>query len=429
MLEPLTIILLLIIVNGIFSMAEVALISSSRARLEQMKDDGDRRAVSVLSLLDSPSRFLSTVQIGITVLGIFSGVYGGAHLASRLESLLAPLPISAELKQDLALALVVGLITYLSLVFGELLPKRFGMAHPERIAKVLGPIIGGIATVFSPAVRFLEWSTEGLLKLLPFKTRRDQEVTGDEIRYVIEQGAESGALEDQEAEIMNKVISLRERSVRSVMTPRTALVWLDATEPLPEIWRVASESGRSSLPVCDGTIDNVLGMIDVADLAAAMMRDPNLNIRDILWQPLRIPVTVPLLTLLEKFRALTRHVALVFDEYGATKGIITLHDLAEALLGELQSQAISEGPSIRNRPDGSMIIDAGANMVDLAQQLELAEFDPKEGSYHSLGGYVLATLGHIPEEGETFQKGGYEFEILDMDRYRIDKVLVRKIPS
>jgi putative hemolysin len=355
-------------------------------------------------------------------------VYGGAHLAASLETLLVPLPISPDLRNELALVIVIGLITYLSLVFGELLPKRIGMASPEKIAKVSAPIVNLIATICAPAVRFLEWSTEATLKLLPFRSNRTQEMTGEEIRYVIEQGAETGVLEDEEAEIMTKVFTLRDRSVRSVMTPRPSLVWLDAQKPIHELWEAAQSSRHTSLVVCDGEVDDVLGMVDVAAFASRLMKDSQFEIREIVWEPIRVPVTVPILTLLAKFRSVKRHVALVFDEYGSTKGIVTLHDLAEELFGELQSQGETGSPTIRARADGSFVADAAVSMGDLVAHLELSpeDLNLEEGTYHSLGGFILTSLGHIPKEGEMLERAGLIFEVLDMDRLRIDKVSIRR---
>jgi putative hemolysin len=253
-------------------------------------------------------------------------------------------------------------------------------------------------------------------------------MTGEEIRYVIEQGAETGVLEDEEAEIMTKVFTLRDRSVRSVMTPRPSLVWLDAQKPIHELWEAAQSSRHTSLVVCDGEVDDVLGMVDVAAFASRLMKDSQFEIREIVWEPIRVPVTVPILTLLAKFRSVKRHVALVFDEYGSTKGIVTLHDLAEELFGELQSQGETGSPTIRARADGSFVADAAVSMGDLVAHLELSpeDLNLEEGTYHSLGGFILTSLGHIPKEGEMLERAGLIFEVLDMDRLRIDKVSIRR---
>lgn len=417
------IILLLILANGVFAMAEIAVVSSRKTRLRARADGGDGRARRALELAEHPNRFLSTVQIGITLIGIFAGAYGGATLAGPLaEALATGFPSVARYSSQIALAVVVATITYLSLVLGELVPKRIGLANPEGIAGRIARPMHALSVVAYPLVRVLSASTNGLLRLLRVRKRSDPPVTEAEIAAQLEAGTRAGVFEEAEQDMVVRVFRLADQRARTLLTPRHRIAWLDINDPMDVSRETIVRHEHTRFPVCDGDLDNVLGMVHVSDLLTRVLAGEPLDLGRALRKPLYVPPSVRALRLLELFRESGVHMAVVVDEHGGTDGLITLNDVLEEISGELD---VSEEERVVRRDDGSWLIDAGLSMDELRDALG-REPSPEwsDRGYRTLGGFLVHRLGHIPTSGESVAALGYRFEVVDMDGNRVDKVLV-----
>ena len=419
----------LLVINGLFSMAELAVVSSRKVKLQSDADRGDRRAVAALALLESPSIFLATVQVGITLIGIIAGVFGGAALANDFGALLAKVPLLEPISAVLAYVLVVALITYLSLVIGELIPKRLALAYPEAIAKgVTGPI-GRISRLGRPLVWFLEATTELVLKPFQLPVAAEANLSEEDIRSVVEQGSESGVIEEEEGEIIHRVFRLGDRVVAALMTPRNDVVSLRVDVPWEKNLEAAMASRRTWFPVVAGSTDEIFGVVSIHDVLEIDQTENRTSerLREFISVPVRIPESATALKLLERFRTERSRFALVFDEYGGFAGIATVHDVVEAIVGEL-GNADEELPSVHRREDGSLLVDASIDISELWRLLDICDVSVlDEGVFHSLGGFIMTTLGRVPREGEALLAEGYRFEVVDMDHFRIDKVLISKM--
>jgi len=422
-------ILLLMIANGIFSGSEIAVISARKVRLEQLAIEGNRKARVALKLSDNPNNFLSTVQIGITLIGVLSGAIAGATLAERLSGLVAQVPALKPYSQGISVGIVVGIITYLSLVIGELVPKRIALNNPEQIACNVAKPMRFLSRVTAPLVYLLSASTELLLKLLGIRDSDEPFVTEEEIKVMIRQGAESGIFEQSEHEMVNRIFRLSDRSVKSLMTPRTEISWLDVELPLDELIEKVSESSSSRFPVARRSLDQCLGIVRGSTLLSARLASPDLDLQGILQPPLYIPESTHALKVLEQFKQTGTHIALVTDEYGGIEGLVTLTDLMEAIVGDLPSAEAQDEPMVVQREDGSWLLD-GLLPVDEFRDLlfdhdDLPPMQTQE--YHTLGGFVMYMLRHIPHASEHFEWEGLRFEVVDMDGTRVDKVLVSQL--
>lgn len=429
MSNELLILFFLFLLNGLFSMSEMAIVSSKKGRLRREAEGGNVRAQAALALAENPTSFLSTVQVGITLVGIGAGVYGGATLASTAAGLIAKVERLAPHADMLGYGVVIIAITYFSLVLGELLPKRLALSWPETIAKGIGPLIGRISKLFSPFVRILEFSTELLVRLLPIPPNPEANVTEEDITSVIAEGRSSGLIENTEEKIVGKVFRLGDRPARSLMTPRGELVWLDIDQPLEAIWKVISEDPHHYYPVSGQPTGEPLGIIAFSDVAILMAdrSRAELSVSELIRSPLMVPSTATALQVLEGMKTSKRRVALVIDEYGGTDGMVTTHDILEAMVGELQGE--DEDPDYTKRSDGSFLVDGMMEIQELFALLGFPRFDEEEHrGYYSVAGFVMARLGHVPSPGERCSYEGYDFEVLDMDRHRIDKVLVSARP-
>ena len=437
-------ILVLIIANGIFSGSEIAVVSARKVRLEQQAERGNRKARAALKLANAPNDFLSTVQIGITLIGILSGAVGGATIAQRLEPLLASVPwIGRSSAEGLSVALVVGLITYLSLVIGELVPKRIALNDPEAIACAVAGPMRALSRFSAPVVRLLGSSTETLLRLMGIRDSGEPDLTEDEIKALIRQGAEAGVFDQAEHSMVQRVFRLGDRPIRSLMTPRTEISWLDAeASPLEQLETVIG-STHSRLPVGRGSLDACEGVLRtshflVAERLSRTGRDPSetaaspqpeaggpVALGPLLQPPLYVAETMRALAVIERFRESGSHIALVTDEFGGIEGLVTVTDLMEAIVGDLPSAEDEEDPSVVQREDGSWLVD-GLLEFEFFKELMGRSSLAGEGSgdFHTLGGFAMHHLGHIPRSGEHFQIDGLRIEILDMDGNRVDKVLV-----
>ena len=416
---------LLLIANGVFAMSEIAVISSRKARLQRMAAGGDGRARAALELAEEPDRFLSTVQIGITLVGILAGAFGGATVAEQLGIAIDRVPALNPYGEALGLTVVVLAITYLSLVVGELVPKRVGMNNPEGIARVVARPMTALSRLASPVVHLLSFSTSAVLRLLRTRPPEGPPVTEDEVRVMIEQATDAGVFEQAEREMVESIFRLGDRRVTALMTPRPDMAWLDINSPVEEITRQISASHYSRLPVCDRHPDNVLGMVKAKDLLSAVLSGKPLDLRASLRQPLFVPESMTALRLLELFRESRSHVALVVSEHGSVEGLVTLTDVLEAIVGDLVPPGGQAEPMAVRRDDGSWLLDGGITIDDFKEIFPVGQMPGEEdGAYQTLAGFIITRLGRIPAAADRFEWGGLSFEVMDMDGRRIDKVLV-----
>jgi len=427
MAAEILIILLLVLANGVFAMSEIAVVSSRKGRLQHLADEGHRGARRALELAESPDRFFATVQVGITLVGILTGAFGGATIAATLARTLGRVPTLAPYAHALALAAVVLGITYLSLIVGELVPKRIGMQHPERIAsRVAGPM-AALARIASPAVWVLSASTDVVLRVLRLPRPQEPPVTEAEIKVLLEQGAEAGVFEPGESEMVTRVFRLGDQRVSAVMTPRHRAVWLDADAPFDEARAAMAGHRFSRYLLCERELDGVVGVVDVRDLwVAEVAGEPVRDLRAVARQPLVVPDSLPAMQLLERFRESGMHMALVVDEYGEVAGLATLNDILSEVAGELDA-AGPDRPGVVRREDGSLLVDGALAVDELRELLGLEERRTETREYRSVGGWVFTVLGRVPVEGDHFEAEGHRIEVVDMDGNRIDKVLVQRI--
>ncbi len=423
------VIFLLLLANGFFAMSEIAVVSARRARLQQRAEEGDPRAVDALALAQDPDDFLSTVQIGITLIGILAGAFGGATVARYLAAALAAIPALAPYSSALGLALVVVLITYLSLVIGELAPKRLALNAPERIAMAVARPMRGLARFVAPLVWLLSTSTDLLLRLLGFRPSPEPSVTEEEIKVMIAEGAQAGVFTAAETEVVQNVFRLADRTVSSVMTPRLDIVWLDVADDPDQIRCKVAESGFSRFPVCQGGLDNVVGIVEAKALLVCQWEGGPLNLSAVMRPPQFVPEVSSAVSLLSLFQESGLHCALVVDEYGSVQGLVTLHDVLRAALGDVTEATPGEEPMAVQREDGSWLLDGRLSADDLRALLGLRGDLPgeEEGAYETLGGFVMMHLGRIPEVADHFEWAGLRFEVVDMDGRRVDKVLVAPV--
>jgi putative hemolysin len=419
------IILVLIIANGVFSMSEMAIVSARKVRLQQLANQGDAKARAALKLAESPNNFLSTIQVGISLIGILTGAFGGATIASRLAVHIRRIPFLALYSEAISFGIVVLIITYLSLIVGELVPKRLALNNPERIAATVAIPMRALAALASPAVHLLSASTEMVLRTLGITPSEEPLVTEEEIKILIEQGTEAGTFEAAEQDMVERVFRLGDRPVNSFMTPRPDIVWLDLDDSQEENRQKLSENAYSRYPVCQGGLDNVLGMIPVTDLLARSFRGEHLDLTVGLRQPVFVPESTRGLKVLELFKQTATHMALVVDEYGVIQGLLTLNDIMSEIVGDVPATPGEYEPQAVQREDGSWLLDGMLPVEEFLELFGMVELEFEErGSYQTLGGFVITHLGRIPTAADHFQWRGMRIEVMDMDGNRVDKVLV-----
>ncbi|HEY7688124.1 MAG TPA: hemolysin family protein [Dongiaceae bacterium] len=421
------IVLLLILLNGLFAMAEMALVSSRRARLKHAADQGDKGAKAALALAESPSRFLSTVQIGITMIGVLAGAFGGATISESIAAWLVQFPQVAEYADPISIGAVVVAITVLSLILGELVPKRLALSRPESISRALARPMTLMSRLAAPAVWLLSAATELVLKLIPIRHGSEPAVTDEEIKLLMQQGTEAGHFHPAEKTIVDMALRLGDRRISAMMTPRTQVEWLDLSDPIEETRQKIRESHYSRFPVAEGGRRNFVGVVEAKDLLAASLDNRPFDLRAAIKPALYIPETAPALKALEIFRETGKPIALIIDEYGDFQGLVTLEDVLVALVGELQAPDLNEAPAVTERADGSWLVDGLLSIDELKDRIKLVRLpDEEEASYQTVAGLVMAELRRIPKAGDSFQVAGFEFEVVDMDGRRIDKVLVTR---
>lgn len=423
MAPSLLVILALVLANAVFALSEIAVVSARKARLQERADRGDAGARRALQLAEDPGRFLATVQVGITLVGIMAGAFGGATLSADLARSLARVPALAPYAEPAAFGVVVLGITYLSLIVGELVPKQIGLSQPERIAsRMAGPMIA-LSRLASPLVWLLTASTEAILRILPVRRTEEAPVTEAEISVLLEQGTRAGVFEEAEQELVETVFWLGDRRVDELMTPRRQMVWLDLEEPVERTRERMLEAGHTRYPVCAGSPDEVRGIVEVKELWAAALRGEPLELRAHLRQPLLVPENTRALRLLEMFRESGVRMAVVVDEYGGVAGVMTQADLMEELAGEVGPQQAG----VVRREDGSWLVDASMSVDGFRAALGLPERRADErAEYRTVGGLVVSRLGRFPVVGEQVRLEDLRIEVVDMDGYRVDKVLVTR---
>jgi putative hemolysin len=429
-LLELAIILVLLLANGVFSMTEIAVVSARKARLRQRADTGDARARAALDLAENPNRFLATIQVGITLVGVMAAAFGGATVAERLAWVFRQVSWLQPIAEPASLGLVVAGITFATLVVGELVPKRLGLANPEGVAAALAGSMQALARLARPLVALLSACTEGVVRLLRVKPPTSAPVTEDEVRLLVREGMRAGVFHPSEPAMVEGVLALDHLPVRQLMTPRAKIIWVNVDDPHDAIWHKIVVSGHTTFPVYEGHRDNVVGVVTVKAIYANLAAGIPPKVRDLMTPALVAPGSVSAAALLDTFKRTGKHLALVTDEFGGIVGLISLHDIMEAIIGELPSPDERLKPAAQRRDDGSWLVDAAIELDDFARIVpEFALPPATERDYRTFAGFVFQQLGHVPAEGEMFRWHGYDVEVIDMDGHRVDKVLLMRAPA
>jgi putative hemolysin len=422
------IILTLIIVNGVLAMSEMAIVTSRRVRLQQMAQNGNRGAEAALDLAETPNRFLSTLQIGITLVGILAGAIGGATIARALTDLLSQADALEPYAGVISLVIVVGTITFMTVLLGELVPKRIALQKTESIAAAVARPMRALSVVAWPVVRLLSLVTDGILTLLGIDTEVKTSLTEEEIRMLVDQGARAGIIEEVERDMVESVFLLGDRTLEAIMTPRPEIVWLDVNAPQEQIRQTVQGSSHSRFPVCDGNLDKALGLVRAKDLLANCLAGERLSLSEVMQDPLFAAESAQALQVLDRFRETGVHLAMLVDEYGGIEGLVTSFDILEAIVGDIPTMAEIDQPPMIQRKDGSWLVDGLTSVDDFKRTFEIRSL-PGEGTYQTVGGFVVFMLGSLPAAGSHFGYGGLRFEVADMDGRRVDKVMVDKGPA
>lgn len=422
--SELLIILAVILINGILAMSEMAVAASRKARLQQRENDGDKGAKKVLNLLQDPNLFLSTVQIGITLVGVFTGAVGGATLAEPLALVLGQVPLLADFADSLAIGIVVIGITFVSILLGELVPKRIALHNPEQIASFLASPMIVVSRLFRPLVWLLGKLTNLILNLLGIKPGNEPPVTEEEIQLLIDQGTQAGVFEESEQDMVEGVFSLGDQRVYSLMTPRTDIVWLDINDTIEEIRQKITENDFSRFPVRQDTLDVILGIVKARDLLGPILGGETIKLKDLLKPAFYIPETMFASRALEILKEKGTDMLLIIDEFGGLQGLLTINDILEEIVGAMEQ----DEPQATQRQDGSWLLDG---MLEIDEFKEIFDFHalPHEDEYETLSGFVMMSLGRVPQVTDHFEWNSYKFEIMDMDGRRVDKVLVTTLPQ
>ncbi len=426
------IILGLILINGVFAMSEIAIVTSKRIRLQKLAENGSRGAKAALDLSDSPSRFLSTIQVGITLIGIFNGAFGEASLVERLQPEVAMIPILAVYAREIALGIVVVGITFGSLILGELVPKRIAMQYPEAVASIVAAPMLFLSRLMGPFVKVLTGTTEFILRILGMHHKKDDAVTEEEIAGMILEGTDAGLFEKTEHDIVSRALRLDDQRVAALMTPRLDVHFIDLDDSIEVNLAKIADSSYNRFPVCKGDISHIIGIVHAGSLFEQAIRGKTITTVDIeaaIRPPLFVPETISAMQLLETLKKNRAELALVIDEYGEIEGIVTLSDVLGALVGDVSViDEHHEDDGVR-RDDGSWLIDGGVSFDRFRELLQTEVRFPEEmsGTYHTLAGFVMTFLGHIPKMSDAFEWEGYRIEVVDMDRNRIDRLLITKL--
>jgi putative hemolysin len=421
------VIVFLILLNGFFAMTELAVVSSRKSRLETLAKQGRPGARAALKLSGQPGRFLSMVQIGITLIGVFAGAYSGATLAERLTIYLQTLGLSFGWAEGFAFAVVVGAITYLSLIVGELVPKQIALRNPEAMATTVAPFMGALTRIASPAVFLLDASSRLVLRLLGHKQQEVTTITEEEIQMLVAEAESAGVVEPSEKRMISGVMRLGDKPVRAMMTPRTDVDWVDLDADAEQILAIVRESRHSRLPVGRGKIDEIAGIVRAKDVLEAFIDRGPVDVENLVQPVPVIHESLDSLAVIELLKREKVHLALVVDEYGAFEGLVTTSDILEAIAGAFGEDALAGEPDAVQRGDGSWLLDGMKQADEMADLLGIVL--PDDRQFHTVAGFVLARLRHLPALGESFEWRGWRFEVVDLDGRRIDKVLASKLPE
>ncbi len=429
-LFEISLILVLLVCNGLFAMTEIAIVSSRRGLLQTRAERGNKGAARALELSDAPNRFLSTVQIGITLVGIFAGAYGGASLSARLSEILRPMGFLGPFVEEISFAIVIGTLTYLSLVIGELVPKRLAMKYPEAIASMMSGPMSALSRIASPFVTLLSWSTSSLLKLCGVRESEDSKLSREELTVLIREGMVAGGVERSESRMMEGVLGFDKLEAYDIMIPRPKMVWIERDETHSEAWPRIVKSTQTFFPVYHGQRDNLVGVVSVKDCYAQLAAGVDVHFQNVMQPPLLVPEVQKASLLLEDFRRTGHHAAFVVDEFGGVIGMVTLIDLMEAIVGDVPSKEERLSMPIKQRKDGSWLIDGLFEIEKLETFLKGFQRPPGAGDeYQTLAGWFSQRLARVPAEGDLIEESGWRFEIIDMDGIRVDKVLAMRLPA
>ncbi len=416
-----TLIFILILANGVFALAEIAIVSSKKTRLEQLALKGNVGAKVALELANAPEKFLSTVQVGITLIGILAGAFGGATLSSPLADYLSQFQFIGAYSESLSLGIVVSAITFLSLIMGELVPKRIALNNPEAIACVVAPPMWWLSRVANPIVSVLSGSTSFVMKLLGIKANPESPVTEEEVRIMIALGTKSGEFEPVEQDLINRIFKLSDRRISELMTPKNEILWIDLHDSEKAIRELVLSCTHSAFPVCDDSLDKVVGIVRVKDILVAMEKGEPLDIRAHMKPPTFFLESLSAFRVFEKLRRVKPQLAIIINEYGATQGLITMNDILGSITGDIDGETLA--PYAIQRADGSWLIEGLMPIREFKEQFNLAELPDEDSGYETLGGFVMHQLGTVPKEGQSFEWNNARFEVVDMDGRRIDKIL------
>jgi putative hemolysin len=424
-----SIVILLLFANGVFAMTEIAIVSSRKGLLQTMADKGSSGAARALALSENPNRFLSTVQIGITLVGIVAGALGSGTVATRLAEILAVVPLIGGHAKPVSLAIVIGILTYLSLVVGELVPKRLAMQFPETIASAMSAPMAGLSAMASPVVSLLSWSTGGLLKLFGVRETEDSGMSREELTVLVRQGMTTGSINPTESRMMQGVIGFEKLVSYDIMIPRSKIVWIERDAKHQDVWPMIMRSTQSVFPVYEGRRENLVGAVSIKDIYGRLAAGEPVSFPAIMHPPLLVPETQKASLLLETFRTSGQRAAFVLDEFGSVMGMVTLIDLMETIVGDVPSKEEQLTMPVKQREDGSWLIDGLFEIEKLPDRLE--GFTLPEGGgdeFQTLSGWLMSELGRVPVETDRITAGDWTFEVIDMDNTRVDKVLATRSP-
>lgn len=425
-------ILALILFNGFFAMAEIAIVSSRKSKLKNMALDGSLQGKIALQLAEKPNTFLSSVQIGITLVTVLAGAIGEDKFSPYISYIIKPIPLIGTFHQEISFVIIITMITYLSIVIGELVPKRIALGNPERIASFVAPFMLTFSKITSPIVKLLSVSTEYVFKLLGLKSGISSQITEEEIRILIHEGADMGIFSKTEKKLIERALMLDDLQVGTLMTPRHKMTIINIDNFITNSKQYLSNYSHSRIILTDGKHDEIFGIIHIKDLLVYFIEGTQLDIdkiKKLIIKPHFVPETMKAIKVLEIFRHSPLHLALVLDEFGNVQGLVTLNDILEALVGEIKSQ-VQQNVPITVREDGSLLIDGTLSIYDLKKKLGLYKLTKNDlSNYQTVAGFFIAHLEKIPKTGDIFEKDGYRFEVVDMDNNRVDKVLVSKIAS
>ena len=426
----LLVIFLLIALNGMFALAEIAIVTARKTRLQQAASDGNSGARAALELANAPTRFLSTIQLGITSIGILVGAFGGATLAKEVSESMDEVWLVGNYSEIISFGIVVVVITYLSVIFGELVPKRLALGNAERIASTLAPPMRTLARFTTPAVHLLSKSTELVFRLSGVQPGREPPITEEEIKIMLSQGTSSGALEHIELELIERVLRLGNRTADAIMTPRMEITWLDMDDTPQEMRDKVSLSGYSYFPVCRGNLDNVVGIVSAKKFLSHSIVNDNFDLNSLLQPTLFLPEGVPAMEVLRRFKDSRNQVVLMIDEHGGVQGLMTIKDILEAIIGDVSEETEPADAEVFQREDGSFLLDAKMPIDEFKERFKVRTL-PYEGEsyYQTLGGFIMVFMRRLPSTGDVIEWGGMRLEVVDMDGRRVDKVLLMSLRS